>query len=164
MPRLSLFDGILVGNKGTINNTQMRNFNFRVVLNIPKNSNCAISNDTIKEALDLCTQQLMVKDYHIPFSYVRMEIDPEKSTQVPHNKIIMFGTSDEPDYFDDNLDISTLSYDYIYLHQSMDTVPIDKILLKSSEKFKITFANNFPKEGQVELKITMYYHYLGGDF
>jgi len=164
MPRLRLFDGILIGNKGTINNTQMRNYNFRVKLPFAKNSQFAVSNETISEVLDLVKQNLILKDYHVPFSYVRMEIDTDKCTCLPHNQIIMFGTVTEPDHFDDGLEISTQNYDYIYLHQSMDTVPLDKLIVKQNDKFKITFANNAVKDGVVEIKVTMYYHYLGDDF
>jgi hypothetical protein len=164
MPRINLFDGILVGNKGSVNNTQMRHYNLRVKLHISKCSKYATSEETIKDALKFASQNLNLNDYHIPFSYVRIEIDPKKSTKLPLNKIVNFGTSCESTHFDSNLDVSTSSYDYIYIHQAMDTCPLDKLLSQMDEKFKLTFANRSDSNGCIELKITLYYHYLGSDF
>jgi hypothetical protein len=164
MPRYNLFDNVLIGNKGTMNNTQMRNYNFRVKLKLTKSSKYAMASESIKDSLEFQTQNLSLNDYHIPFSYVRIEIDSDKSTKLYHNKIIKFGTENNQNYFDNNIEISTQAYDYIYIHQAMDTCPLDKLLSKLDDKFTMTLANLSDVNGFVELKVTLYYHYLGSNF
>jgi len=126
----------------------------------------AYSNESICDILKLCDGFILENDFRISSSYVRIEIDPSKTTNNNSDlKILRMGIDGNNNYFsgksnnnNNNNNSSHGLLDYIYIYNAIGSKPID--YLKSVRDKRLFMELNKDTTIQVFIEITMFYFYI----
>jgi hypothetical protein len=163
LPKTNLTHGNINLGNHSINGLQI--FEDTVVIPFYFNgSNKARSTTTLENILKLCDGFANQCDWNIPYSYVRMEIDPVETTIQSNTNILIhsLGLEEEGmgEYFASNINCNLDGIaDFLYLDRGMDSKPIDKIKQKR-DKYMTMFLNGNVTNATVYLEITLFYFYI----
>ncbi len=127
-------------------------------------SNKARTTAKIEDILKLCDGFSNLRDCNIPYSYVRMEIDPVDTTIESSSNVQINSIGLEEDGFDEyfagglSCDIDGIA-DFLYIDTGVGSAPIDKIKEKR-DKYMTMYLNGTVSNATIYLEITIFYFYI----
>jgi hypothetical protein len=116
----------------------------------------------LENLLHLCDGYMNFKDYNIPYSYVRIEIDPVETTNTNGLlKVDSLGIEGIEDYFSGNMNmLLNGNPDYLYVDMSVGSGPLDRLKEYRDRKLimKLNQYSGYPIN--VVLEMTIFYFYV----